>query len=103
MTETLPDWIAILAALLLMLGGLLCLIGACGLLTLRNFYQRMHPVTMGATLGTGCVLVCTMLVTASIHPLLITLFLVITAPVSAITLMRAALSRTRGDSHTRAD
>jgi multicomponent K+:H+ antiporter subunit G len=101
MTQTLPDWLAFVAALLLVLGGLLTLIGACGLLRLREFYQRMHPVTMGATLGTGCILVCSMLVSsvilgrAVVHELVITLLVVITAPISAITLMRAAISRTR--------
>jgi multicomponent K+:H+ antiporter subunit G len=104
MTETLPDWIALPAALLLIAGGLLTLIGASGLLRLRQFYQRMHPVTMGATLGTGCILVCSMLVSSTllgrpvIHELVITLLVVITAPVSAITLMRAAIRRTRAHS-----
>lgn len=102
MTElSLPGWIAIPASLLLICGGLFTLIGACGLLRLRNFYERMHPPTMGATLGTGCILISSMLVSSAlldrpvIQELLITLFVVVTAPVSAITLMRAAISRTR--------
>ncbi|HET9865444.1 MAG TPA: monovalent cation/H(+) antiporter subunit G [Steroidobacteraceae bacterium] len=101
MTGTLSEWIALPAALLLILGGLLALIGACGLFRLRRFYQRMHPVTMGATLGTGCILISSMLVTSAIlerpviHELVITLLVVITAPVSAVTLMRAAIRRTR--------
>ncbi|HEX6398125.1 MAG TPA: monovalent cation/H(+) antiporter subunit G [Steroidobacteraceae bacterium] len=94
MSVVLPDWIAIAASVLMILGGLLSLIGSLGLLRLRSFYQRMHPVTMGATLGTGCILVCTMLVSWGIRPLVITLFVVITAPISAVTLMRAAISRT---------
>lgn len=93
MTAVLPDWIALPAAVLLILGGLLALIGTCGLLRMRSFYQRLHPATMGATLGTGCILVCLMLVAGGIRPLVITVFVVITAPVSAITLMRAAISR----------
>jgi multicomponent K+:H+ antiporter subunit G len=98
---TLPDWIALPAALLLICGGLLAVIGASGLLRLRNFYERMHSPTLGVTLGTGCILVCSMLVSSTlldrpvIQELLITLFVVVTAPVSAITLMRAAISRTR--------
>jgi multicomponent K+:H+ antiporter subunit G len=103
MTETLPAWIALPAALLLILGGLLAVVGSCGLLRMRNFYQRMHPATMTATLGTGCIVICSMLVSSAllgrpiIHELAITLFVVITAPVSAITLMRAAIVRTRPD------
>ena len=107
MIEAMPEWVAFVAALLLIFGGLLTLIGACGLLRLREFYQRMHPATMGATLGSGCILVCSMLVSSMmlerpvIHELVITLLVVITAPVSAITLMRAAISRTRTGSNSR--
>ena len=56
---------------------------------------------MGTTLGTACVLLSSMLVSASvldrfvIHEIVIALFLLATSPVSAITLMRAAISRTR--------
>lgn len=95
----LPDWVALAAGVLLIAGGLFTLIGACGLLRLRDFYSRMHPPTMGATLGTGCILVSSMLVTSAaldrpvIHEIAITLFIVITSPVSAIMLMRAAISR----------
>jgi multicomponent K+:H+ antiporter subunit G len=101
---TLPLWAAVPAAILLIFGGLLALIGSIGLLRMRSFYARMHPPTMGATLGSGCVLVASMLVSSAllqrpvIHEVLITVFVLITAPVSAMTLMRAALSRTR-DSH----
>ena len=61
----------------------------------------MHPPTMGTTLGTGCVLIASMLVSSAvagrpvIHEILITLFLVMTTPVSAMTLMTAAIARTR--------
>jgi multicomponent K+:H+ antiporter subunit G len=97
----LPAWAAIPAGVLLILGGLLVVIGSLGLLRLPDFYARMHPPTMGTTLGTGCVLAASMLVSSAllgrpvIHELLITLFVAITAPVTAILLMRAAVSRTR--------
>jgi multicomponent K+:H+ antiporter subunit G len=96
----LPPWAALPAAILLLIGGLLALIGALGLLRLRTFFDRVHPPTMGSTLGTGCVLIASMLVSSAllhrpvVHELLITLFVVITSPVSAMTLMRAAVSRT---------
>jgi len=102
MTEfDLPAWAALPAGVLLIFGGLLVVIGSLGLLRMPNFYARMHPPTMGTTLGTGCVLIASMLVSSAaagrpvLHELLITLFLVMTAPVSAITLMSAAISRTR--------
>jgi multicomponent K+:H+ antiporter subunit G len=97
----LPLWAAVPAALLLICGGLLAFIGSLGLLRMKTFYARMHPPTMGTTLGSGCVLVASMLVFSSllqrpvIHELLITLFVLITTPVSAMTLTRAALHRTR--------
>ena len=102
MTEIdLPAWAALPAGVLLIFGGLLAVIGSLGLLRMPNFYARMHPPTMGTTLGTGCVLIASMLVSSAVagrpvlHELLITLFLVTTTPVSAITLMAAAIARTR--------
>lgn len=95
----LPMWATLPATLLLFIGGALTVIGALGLLRLPDFYARMHPPTMGTTLGTGCVLVASMLVSSAIlgrpviHELLITLFLVMTAPVSAMLLVRAAVAR----------
>lgn len=97
----LPAWVVVPAALLLITGGLITLIGALGLLRLRDFYTRMHPPTMGTTLGTGCVLIASMLISSAllhrpmVHELLITVLLVMSTPVTAILLMRAARSRIR--------
>lgn len=97
----LPAWAALPAGALLIFGGLLAVIGSLGLLRMPNFYARMHPPTMGTTLGTGCVLIASMLVSSVaagrpvLHELLITLFLVMTTPVSAITLMAAAIQRSK--------
>jgi multicomponent K+:H+ antiporter subunit G len=94
-----PLWAALPAALLLVCGGLLTLTGSLGLLRLNHFYARIHAPTMGSTLGTGCVLVASMLTSSAIagrpviHELLITLFILITSPVTAILLMRAARTR----------
>lgn len=98
----LPAWATIPAALLLIMGGLLALIGAVGLLRLPNFYARMHPPTMGTTLGVGCVLLASMLVSSAIlhrpvvHEVLITVFMVLSTPVTAMLLMRAAVVRKKG-------
>jgi multicomponent K+:H+ antiporter subunit G len=95
----LPAWAEIVAAVLLVCGGLLITLGSFGLLTLRDFFQRMHPPTMGTTLGTGCVLGASMLVSSVtagrpvVHEILITLFIVMTAPVTAMLLVRAAVYR----------
>lgn len=97
-----PLWAALPAALLLICGGLLTLVGSLGLLRLDSFYARIHSPTMGGTLGAGCVLIASMLVSSAleqrpvIHELIITLFILITAPVSTMLLMRAAMQRDRG-------
>lgn len=97
----LPAWAAIPAALLLIVGGLAALIGAVGLLKLPDFYARMHSPTMGTTLGAGCVLLASMLVSCVllhrvvVHEVLIAIFMTICAPISAMLLMRAAVSRTK--------
>jgi multicomponent K+:H+ antiporter subunit G len=97
----LSPWVAVPAAVLLICGGLLTLIGALGLLRLKTFYARMHSPTLGATLGTGCVLIASMLASSAvmhrlvIHELLLAAFLTMTAPVTAILLMRAARSRSK--------
>jgi multicomponent K+:H+ antiporter subunit G len=96
---SLPLWAAAPAAALLVIGGLTALVGSAGLLRLRSFYTRMHAPAMATTLGTGCVLVASMLVSSalsrrpSVHELLITLFVVITAPVASMLLMRAGIHR----------
>jgi multicomponent K+:H+ antiporter subunit G len=100
--ETLPAWAAIPAALLLILGGLSTAIGSLGLARLGTFFQRMHGPSMGTTLGTGCVLIASVLVSTAlanrpvVHEILITVFVVITAPMTAMLLMRAAVRRSNG-------
>ena len=65
----------------------------------EQFFQRMHAPSMGNTLGTGCVLAASVLVSSAlanrpiVHEILITVFIVITAPMTAILLMRAAVKR----------
>lgn len=100
-----PAWAALPAGILLIAGGLLVVIGSLGLLRMPDFYSRMHPPTLGTTLGTGCVLIASMLVSSAVagrpvfHEILITLFLVMTMPVSSMTLMTAAIARTRTPEH----
>jgi len=95
----LPTWAALPAAILLVIGGVLALLGALGLLRMKDFYLRMHPPTMVTTLGAGCVLIASMLVSSAlrgrpvIHEVLISIFLVLSAPVTAMLLMRAAVAR----------
>jgi multicomponent K+:H+ antiporter subunit G len=96
-----PLWVSIPAAVLLVVGGLCTLIGSLGLLRLPSFQARMHGPSMGSSLGLGCVLLASMLLSsvtqggAVVHEILITLFVVSTAPITAMLLMRAAVRRSR--------
>ena len=85
---------------LLVLGGaIFTFIGSLGLYRFRDFYTRLHGPTKATTLGVGCLLIASaVFFTAngdglSLHEILISLFLFITAPVSAHLLAKAALHR----------
>jgi len=86
-------------SLLVLAGALLVFFGSLGLLTLKTFYERVHPPTMGTTLGTGLVLIGSMVfftVQESrpvLHELVIAAFMTITTPVTYMLLVRAALYR----------
>ena len=97
--EYLPDWAALLVSLLLILGSSIILIGALGLIRLRSFYQRIHGPAITITLGAGSLLIASMLyftVAQSrvvVHEIIITVFVLLTAPVVAMMIMRAAVYR----------
>jgi len=97
--EDLPGWAALVVALLLILGSSIVLIGAMGLLRLRTFYQRMHGPAITITLGAGCLLIASMVFFTVgqsrlvIHEVIISLFLLMTAPVVSMLIMRAAVYR----------
>lgn len=99
----LPLWAALAVALLLLLGAGLGLVGSIGLLRLRNFYERVHAPTLGTTLGIGSILLASMLFFSVVqtrvvlHEVLITVFMVITTPVTLMLLARAALHRDRAE------
>ena len=85
-----------LVALLLVVGGSFCLIGAIGFVRFRDFFMRLHAPTKASTLGVGGLLLASMAGhwghgQWALRELLITLFLFVTAPVSANLLAQAAL------------
>ena len=86
-----------IVALLVVLGALFTFIGALGLARMPDFYTRLHGPTKATTLGVGSLLIASMLHFSaqgdgiSFHEILVTLFLFITAPVSAHLLSKAAL------------
>lgn len=97
----LPAWAALPTALLVLLGAALTLTGSLGLLRLGSFYERVHAPTLGATLGTGCIVVASMLCFSALQngpvlqALLIGVFLTVTTPIGLIVLVAAARQRDR--------
>jgi multicomponent K+:H+ antiporter subunit G len=96
-TSILPWWLDALLAALALFGTAFALVGSWGLARLSDFVKRLHGPTKATTLGVGCVLIASALWFSvargapSLHELLITLFLFMTAPVSAHLLIKAAL------------
>jgi multicomponent K+:H+ antiporter subunit G len=101
MSVWVPLWVDALTALLVVVGALAALIGSFGVLRLKSFFQRVHAPTLGATLGSwGFTLATAVQISFErgqpyLHALLITVFIALTAPVTTVFLMRAALFRAR--------
>lgn len=97
--ESIPIWAAVPVAVLVILGGSIILIGALGLLRLPTFYQRIHGPAITITIGTGCILMASILYFSVlqsriiIHELIITAFVFMTAPVVSMMIMRSAVYR----------
>lgn len=101
MHTDIPLWAGLPASILLVCGGLLSLTGAAGLLRFRHFYARIHAPTLGNTLGACSVLLASILVFSSLslrpvfHEVVLIVLLVLSSPVTAMLLMRAAVYRNR--------
>ena len=87
----------ILLSALVLAGAAFTLIGSLSLVRFKDFYTRLHGPTKASTLGVGCLLIASSIyfsVTSdalSLHEILVTLFLFITAPISAHLMAKAAL------------
>jgi multicomponent K+:H+ antiporter subunit G len=98
---TSPALVDAATALLVVVGGLAALIGSLGVLRLGSFFQRVHASTLGATLGTWCLALATLVQVSFargqlfVHAALIAVFIALTAPITTIFLMRAAIFRER--------
>jgi multicomponent K+:H+ antiporter subunit G len=93
-----------LVAVLLLVGGLLSLVAALGLLTLPDFFQRMHAPALATTLGTWCVALASLIhlsilsARPDLRGMVIIVLLALTAPITTTLLARAALFRQRSSS-----
>ena len=91
----------ILVSLLILAGGAFALLGSVGLARLPDFFMRLHGPTKATTLGVGSVVLAALLHGApgeeggGLRELAVTLFLFITAPVTAHLLSKAALAEER--------
>lgn len=101
MNPQLPLVAAVVVAACLLMGALLVLAGAVGLVRLGSFYQRVHAPTLGTTLGMFLILVSSIVYFSAsrgqvvLHELLIAIFLTMTTPISLMLVVRAALYRDR--------
>jgi len=79
----------LLISISLVISGIFGFVGSYGLIKLRSTMQRLHAPTKATTLGVGGVLIASMIYffaetgTLSIHELMISLFLFLTAPIIA--------------------
>ncbi|MBF9060861.1 Na+/H+ antiporter subunit G [Rhodobacterales bacterium HKCCSP123] len=89
----------ILISLALVMSGIFGFVGSYGLVKLKDTLQRLHAPTKATTLGVGGVLIASMIYFytekghLSIHELLITLFLFLTAPITANFIAKAYMAR----------
>lgn len=94
-----PFWIELLVSAFLLVGSAFALVGAIGLYRLPDFFTRLHGPTKATTLGVGGIVIGSMIFFSnqgnglSVHEVLITLFLFLTAPVSAHVLAKAAMQQ----------
>jgi multicomponent K+:H+ antiporter subunit G len=79
----------LLVSFAIVLGGVFALVGSWGLVRLPSLMERLHGPTKATTLGLGAMLIGSVLWFQLIkgewttHELLVTLFLFLTAPISA--------------------
>jgi multicomponent K+:H+ antiporter subunit G len=88
-----------LMAAFLVISGIFGFVGSYGLIKLNNPMSRLHAPTKATTLGVGGVLIASVLHSVvfegrlSLHELLITLFLFLTAPITANFLAKVHIHR----------
>jgi len=89
-------------SILVLVGAAFALIGSIGLARLPDIFMRLHGPTKASTLGLGALVIASLVQTTavsgslSLKELAISVFLFITAPVSAHLIAKAALKAGRG-------
>ncbi|MDO5657488.1 MAG: monovalent cation/H(+) antiporter subunit G [Paracoccus sp. (in: a-proteobacteria)] len=104
--DQLPLWAVLIVSVLLVIGSTLTLIGAVGLVRMRNFYERLHAPTLATSWGTAATILASMIMftvlqgSPVVHELVIGIFVMITTPITLLMLGRAALRRDRAKDPT---
>lgn len=92
----------LLVTIFLVISGIFGFVGSYGLVKLKSTMQRLHAPTKATTLGVGGVLIASIIYFyaetghVSVHELLISLFLFLTAPITANFIAKAYLARNVG-------
>lgn len=96
-----PLWVEVIVATLLVASGIFVVISAIGFLTLRDFFQRMHPPALAYTFGSWSVTLATIVYFSALesrpvlHPWILVIVLSMSVPVTTVLLSRVALFRRR--------
>lgn len=91
----------IMVSAFIVVGAFFLFVGSFGLAKLPDLFRRLHTPTKATTLGIGSLLIASLIYfvavkqVAGIHELLITLFMFLTAPVSAIMIAKAHIFQHR--------
>lgn len=88
------NWVDTIAALMLLAGAAFVLVSAIGVIRFPDVYMRMHAATKAGTLGAGLMLGAAAVVFGdlgiTVRSFVVFFFLLLTAPVAAHVLGRAA-------------
>jgi multicomponent K+:H+ antiporter subunit G len=88
------EWII---SILLLVGGSFVLVGSIGLVKMPDFFMRLHGPTKATTLGMASLLTAAMVFFSttqaglSVKEILISLFLILTAPISGYMMIKSAI------------
>ncbi|MBU2872349.1 Na+/H+ antiporter subunit G [Colwellia sp. E2M01] len=88
------EWII---SILLLIGGAFVLIGSIGLVKMPDFFMRLHGPTKATTLGMASLLIAAMVFfsttqdSLSVKEILISIFLLLTAPISGYIMIKSAI------------
>ena len=89
----------LLISIFLIMSGVFGFVGSYGLVKLKNSLQRLHAPTKATTLGVGGVILASLVYFyaetghVSVHELLVSLFLFLTAPITANFIAKAYLAQ----------